>query len=93
MAHRAGDAAARWSLNEALELARDFSGDAAVRFVNGVLDAAFRQLAPTAVSSNRPADRMSNEAEQSAQRRANLDALAALGVDVLPAPVRRDRTP
>ena len=31
-------------LSEALELARDYSGEAAVRFVNGVLDAAFRQL-------------------------------------------------
>ena len=31
-------------LSEALELARDYSGDSAVRFVNGVLDAAFRQL-------------------------------------------------
>jgi N utilization substance protein B len=31
-------------LSEALELARDYSGDSAVRFANGVLDAAFRQL-------------------------------------------------
>jgi N utilization substance protein B len=31
-------------LSEALDLARAYSGDAAVRFVNGVLDAAFRQL-------------------------------------------------
>ena len=31
-------------LSEALDLARDYSGDAAVRFVNGVLDAAYRQL-------------------------------------------------
>ena len=31
-------------LSEALELARAYSGDSAVRFVNGVLDAAFRQL-------------------------------------------------
>jgi N utilization substance protein B len=31
-------------LSEALDLARDYSGEAAVRFVNGVLDAAFRQL-------------------------------------------------
>jgi N utilization substance protein B len=31
-------------LSEALELTREYSGDAAVRFVNGVLDAAFRQL-------------------------------------------------
>ncbi len=31
-------------LSEALELARRYSGDEAVRFVNGVLDAVFRQL-------------------------------------------------
>ncbi len=31
-------------LSEALELARAYSGDAAVRFVNGVLDAVYRQL-------------------------------------------------
>lgn len=31
-------------LSEALDLARGYSGEAAVRFVNGVLDAAFRQL-------------------------------------------------
>jgi N utilization substance protein B len=31
-------------LSEALDLARVYSGEAAVRFVNGVLDAAFRQL-------------------------------------------------
>ena len=31
-------------INEALELARTFSGDDAVRFVNGVLDAVAREL-------------------------------------------------
>ena len=31
-------------INEALELARTFSGDDAVRFVNGVLDAVRRRL-------------------------------------------------
>ncbi|MGD9906250.1 MAG: transcription antitermination factor NusB [Vicinamibacterales bacterium] len=31
-------------LSEALDLAREYSGEAAVRFVNGVLDAAYRQL-------------------------------------------------
>jgi N utilization substance protein B len=31
-------------LSEALELARAYSGDAAVRFVNGVLDAVYRRL-------------------------------------------------
>lgn len=35
---------ARVILNEALELARTFSGDEAVRFVNGVLDAVRRRL-------------------------------------------------
>jgi N utilization substance protein B len=32
-------------INEALELARQFSGEEAVRFVNGVLDAAHREAA------------------------------------------------
>jgi len=31
-------------LSEALELAREYSGDAAVKFVNGVLDAVYRRL-------------------------------------------------
>lgn len=31
-------------LTEALELAREYSGDAAVKFVNGVLDAVYRRL-------------------------------------------------
>ena len=39
------DTPARIVINEALELARTFSGDDAVRFVNGVLDAIRRRLA------------------------------------------------
>ena len=35
---------ARVVINEALELARTFSGDEAVRFINGVLDAVRRKL-------------------------------------------------
>jgi N utilization substance protein B len=31
-------------INEALELARSFSGDEAVRFINGLLDAIRRKL-------------------------------------------------
>lgn len=38
------DTPARVIINEALELARTFSGDEAVRFVNGVLDAIRRTL-------------------------------------------------
>jgi len=38
------DTPARVIINEALELARSFSGDEAVRFVNGVLDAIRRTL-------------------------------------------------
>jgi N utilization substance protein B len=38
------DAPARVVINEALELARTFSGDDSVRFVNGVLDAIRRRL-------------------------------------------------
>jgi transcription antitermination protein NusB len=38
------DTPARVIINEALELARTFSGDDSVRFVNGVLDAVRRRL-------------------------------------------------
>jgi N utilization substance protein B len=38
------DTPARIIINEALDLARTFSGDDAVRFVNGVLDAIRREL-------------------------------------------------
>ena len=38
------DVPAKVIINEALELARTFSGDDAVRFVNGVLDAVRRKL-------------------------------------------------
>ena len=41
--HEAGTPA-KVIINEALELARTFSGDDAVRFVNGVLDAVRRKL-------------------------------------------------
>jgi N utilization substance protein B len=41
---READVPARVIINEALELARTFSGDDAVRFVNGVLDAVRRKL-------------------------------------------------
>jgi N utilization substance protein B len=34
-------------INEALELARTFSGDESVAFVNGVLDAVRKALSPT----------------------------------------------
>ena len=39
-----GDTPARVIINEALELARTFSGDDSVRFINGVLDAVRRRL-------------------------------------------------
>jgi N utilization substance protein B len=35
------------AIDEALELARQFSGEESVHFVNGVLDAVRRQLHPT----------------------------------------------
>jgi N utilization substance protein B len=38
------DTPARVIINEALELARTFSGDESVRFVNGILDAVRRKL-------------------------------------------------
>ena len=43
---RSGDCPAAVVINEALELARAYSGDDAVGFVNGVLDAVRKRLAP-----------------------------------------------
>ena len=43
---RSGDSPAAVVINEALELARTYSGDDAVGFVNGVLDAVRKRLAP-----------------------------------------------
>ncbi len=63
-------------INEALELARTFSGDEAVRFINGVLDAIRKKLATRMTTVQ--------ESDQVVQRRANLDELRALGVDVYP---------
>lgn len=40
------DTPSRVVINEALELARAYSGEEAVRFVNGVLDAARKELRP-----------------------------------------------
>jgi N utilization substance protein B len=40
----APDVPAKVVINEAIELARTFSGDEAVAFVNGVLDAVRREL-------------------------------------------------
>jgi len=40
------DTPSRVVINEALELARTYSGEEAVRFVNGVLDAARKELRP-----------------------------------------------
>jgi N utilization substance protein B len=39
-----GETPARVIINEALELARTFSGDDSVRFINGILDAIRRRL-------------------------------------------------
>ena len=75
-------------LNEALELARTFSTDDSVRFVNGVLDGIRKTLC-----YGRSDDRMSNEAEQIAQRQAKLDELVAPGRGGLSEPVRSHRRP
>jgi transcription antitermination protein NusB len=40
------DTPSRVVINEALELAREYSGEEAVRFVNGVLDAVRKELRP-----------------------------------------------
>ena len=83
-------------INEALELARTFSGDEAVAFVNGVLDAVRKALPAGGGESGeqrgRPAahERLPNnmseskESDQVAQRRANFEALQRLGVNPYP---------
>ena len=60
-------------INEALELARTFSGDEAVRFINGVLDAVRRTLRTRmstrpGIRSGRSAARQSRRAEEARRR-------------------------
>jgi hypothetical protein len=64
-------------IDEALELAKRYSAPDAVKFVNGVLDAVRRRLDARRARRNR--NDMTQEAEQIAQRRANLEAIARLG--------------
>ncbi len=87
-------------INEALELARTFSTEESVKFINGMLDAIRQQAgaakarsrttAPSrrALSRRERSDVMSSQDEQIAQRQSNLRQLAQLGVDDLPAPLR-----
>ena len=90
-------------ISEAVELARRFGGDESGRFVNGVLDAIKKKLArqkpdgPEARIVDRcmPADDlpdMPQEHELLAQRRANMEALARLGVDLYPHEFERTDT-
>ena len=52
----AGAAPAAVVIDEAIELARTFSGEKAARFVNGVLDGVKRTLEQRATSAGRPDD-------------------------------------
>jgi N utilization substance protein B len=52
----AGAAPAAVVIDEAIELARTFSGEEAARFVNGVLDGVKRTLEQRATSADRPDD-------------------------------------
>ena len=89
-------------INEAIELARTFSGDDAVRFVNGVLDAVRRiasgcdrleRSAGRGLCDVRDAMTASGRADPIvAQRRANFEELSRLGVDPYPNAFDRDRT-
>ena len=76
-------------IDEALELARRFSTDDAVPFINGVLDAVKGRVRARRVAC-RPRAIMTLLDDQIQQRRANLEALEALGIDVYPR--RFDRT-
>ena len=55
------DTPAKVIINEAIELARTFSGDEAVPFVNGVLDAVRKESAGRAMSND---DRTARESDQ-----------------------------
>ena len=68
-------------INEALELARTFSTEDAVKFINGMLDGIRKKIGRRLMTSLD---------EQLQQRRANLDELAKLGVEIYPR--RFDRT-
>ena len=76
-------------LDEALELARTFSTEEAVPFVNGVLDG-IEKRSPKSEMPKPPIHSCPTKLEQVAQRRANLEALVRLGV--APYPNRFDRT-
>ncbi len=69
------------AINEAIELAKTFGGEASGRFVNGVLGTLYRQL------GGEEADEMT--AEKMAARKAALEEAKAKGVEVkLPEPVK-----
>jgi lysyl-tRNA synthetase class 2 len=87
-------------INEALELARTFSTEDAVKFINGMLDAIRKKIdsmsgtdsrdattktqAITPPIESQPKRQMTSQEEQIQQRRANLGELVKLGVDVYP---------
>ena len=73
-------------INEALELARTFSTEDSVKFINGMLDGIRKKL-------SRLTPGMSSQDEQIQQRRTNLEQLARLGVSHVPAaPFERQHT-
>ena len=75
-------------INEALELARAYSGEEAVAFVNGVLDAR-EEGAQTRVAMS---DDNSRESDLLKQRRENFKELVKLGVDPYPKQFERTHT-
>ena len=68
-------------INEAIELARTFSGEEAVPFINGVLDAVRKTLER---GMTRRDSRPSRKGDQLRQRRANFEELQRLGVTPYP---------
>ena len=64
-------------INEALELARTFSTEEAVKFINGMLDAIRKKLESTPQDLAATSALMSSQDEQIQQRRANLEELAS----------------
>ena len=71
-------------INEAIELARVYSGEAAVKFVNGVLDAVPRELQRPARARERSRAHMSQDSELRSPATREPQKVTALGVAPYP---------
>src|SRR5437867_11237138 len=72
-------------INEALELARTFSSEESVRFINGMLDAARKQLDAFGCA-------MTHLDAQTQQRRSNVEELSNIAIDIYSCRFERRQT-